>query len=164
LQGRGYQTVRFGPPVTPNVIKQLLIANLAVFVAQALLPAFWQLGAVTPYLFWRQGYLWQPFTYMWLHAGLMHIAFNMLALWMFGSPIALLWGEKKFLRFYLLCGFGAGLIIVTWPAIPVLFDLAVPAPRVPSSVCCWLIRSPGRIAPSCSSSRPSPSRRSTSFR
>jgi membrane associated rhomboid family serine protease len=126
LHGRGYQTVRFGPPVTPNVIKQLLIANLAVFVAQALFPVLWQLGSVTPYLFWRQGYLWQPFTYMWLHAGLMHIAFNMLALWMFGSPIALLWGEKKFLRFYLLCGFGAGLIIVSWPAIPVVFGTSVP--------------------------------------
>ena len=126
MYGRGHQTVRFGPPVTPNVIKHLLIANLAVFVAQALFPLLWQLGSVTPYLFWRQGYLWQPFTYMWLHAGLMHIAFNMLALWMFGSPIALLWGEKKFLRFYLLCGFGAGLIIVTWPAIPVLFGTSVP--------------------------------------
>jgi membrane associated rhomboid family serine protease len=126
LHGRGYQTVRFGPPVTPNVIKQLLIANLVVFVAQALWPVLWQLGAATPYLFWQQGYLWQPFSYMWLHAGLMHIAFNMLALWMFGSPLALLWGEKKFLRFYLLCGLGAGAIIVTWPAIPVLFGAGIP--------------------------------------
>jgi membrane associated rhomboid family serine protease len=127
LYGRGYQTIRFGPPVTPNVIKQLLIANLAVFVGQRLLPDLGPLGAVTPYLFWRQGYLWQPFTYMFLHAGLMHIAFNMLALWMFGSPIALLWGERKFLRFYLLCGFGAGLIIVGWPEIPVLFGVGPPA-------------------------------------
>ncbi len=126
MYGRGHQTVSFGPPVTPNVIKQLLIANLAVFVAQALFPPLWQLGSVTPYLFWRQGYLWQPFTYMWLHAGLMHLGFNMLALWMFGSPLALLWGEKKFLRFYLLCGVGAGLIIVTWPAIPLLFEMGVP--------------------------------------
>jgi membrane associated rhomboid family serine protease len=126
LYGRGYQTVSFGPPVTPNVIKQLLIANLAVFVAQALIPQLAGLGAVTPYLFWQQGYLWQPFSYMFLHAGLMHIGFNMLALWMFGSPIALLWGEKKFLRFYLLCGFGAGLIIATWPGIFVLFEIGVP--------------------------------------
>jgi membrane associated rhomboid family serine protease len=126
LHGRGYQTVRFGPPVTPNVVKYLLIANLAVFVAQALLPQLWQLGAATPYLFWQQGYLWQPFSYMFLHAGLMHIGFNMLALWMFGAPLALLWGEKKFLRFYLLCGLGAGAIIVTWPAIPVLFGAGIP--------------------------------------
>jgi membrane associated rhomboid family serine protease len=126
LHGRGYQTVRFGPPVTPNVIKQLLIANLVVFVAQALWPQLWQLGAATPYLFWQQGYLWQPFSYMFLHAGLMHIGFNMLALWMFGSPLALLWGEKKFLRFYLLCGLGAGAIIVTWPGIPVLFGAGIP--------------------------------------
>jgi membrane associated rhomboid family serine protease len=131
LYGRGYQTtIRFGPPVTPNVIKQLLIANLAVFVGQELFPGLGPLGAVTPYLFWQQGYLWQPFTYMFLHAGLMHIAFNMLALWMFGSPLALLWGERKFLRFYLLCGFGAGLIIAGWPAIPLLFGAGPPGTYV----------------------------------
>ncbi len=126
MHGRGYQTVRFGPPVTPNVIKQLLIANLVAFVAQALWPQLWQLGAATPYLFWQQGYLWQPFSYMFLHAGLMHIGFNMLALWMFGTPLALLWGERKFLRFYLLCGLGAGVIIVSWPGIPVLLGAGVP--------------------------------------
>ena len=54
-------------------------------------------------------------------AAVMTMAFNMLALWMFGSPLALLWGEKKFLRFYLLCGVGAGLIIVTWPALVALY-------------------------------------------
>ena len=65
-----------------------------------------------------EGYFWQPATYMWLHApkSLAHIGFNMLALWMFGSPLASAWGDKRFLRFYLLCGIGAGLFIVTWPA------------------------------------------------
>jgi len=137
LHGRGYQTVRFGPPVTPSIIKYLLIANLAVFVAQTLFPTLWVLGAATPYLFWQQGFLWQPFTYMWLHApvnggGFMHIGFNMLALWMFGSPIALLWGEKKFLRFYLLCGLGAGFIIVAWPALLALFGAAPSAYQIPT--------------------------------
>jgi membrane associated rhomboid family serine protease len=113
--------------VTPAVIKQLLIANLAVFVAQVFFPVISQLGAASPQLFWRHGFLWQPFTYMFLHADLMHIGFNMLALWMFGSPIALLWGERKFLRFYLLCGVGAGLIIVTWPQLVVLFGAGTPS-------------------------------------
>ena len=72
MYGRGHQTVSFGPPVTPNVIKQLLIANLAVFVAQALFPLLWQLGPVTPYRFWHEGYLWQPFTYMFLHGDILH--------------------------------------------------------------------------------------------
>ena len=139
MYGRGHQTVSFGPPVTPNVIKYLMIANAAVLILQIISPkvlvpvADAQLSvpadmvtawfAAWPERVWSTGTFWQPFTYMFLHAGLMHIAFNMLALWMFGSPIALLWGEKKFLRFYLLCGFGAGLIIVSWPAIAVLFEM-----------------------------------------
>ena len=109
--------IQFGPPVTPTIIKQLLIANLVVYIAQQL-P---QLGPslrqfmVFPEMVWQGGYLWQPFTYMWLHSGLGHIAMNMFALWMFGSQLALAWGPKRFLRFYLLCGIGAGFIIATYP-------------------------------------------------
>jgi membrane associated rhomboid family serine protease len=40
---------------------------------------------------------------------------NCFVLWMFGSPVALVWGAKRFLRFYLLCGVGAGFFIVTMP-------------------------------------------------
>ncbi|MEN8183571.1 MAG: rhomboid family intramembrane serine protease [Myxococcota bacterium] len=126
MHGRGYQSggVSFGPPVTPPIIKQLLIANVAVFVAQHLLSYdFTRLFSIVPRQFWEQGYLWQPFTYMWLHSpqSLWHVGFNMLALWMFGSPLALVWGERRFLRFYLITGVGAGLLIVTWPALLVLF-------------------------------------------
>ena len=112
----------FGPPVTPPVIKQLLIANAVVFFAQYAfqqLPV-WGLLTASPTDFWRHGYVWQPFTYMWLHGGLGHILANMFGLWMFGSPVALVWGPQRFLRYYLLCGVGAGLIIVSYPWIPVL--------------------------------------------
>jgi membrane associated rhomboid family serine protease len=131
LHGRGSQQVRFGPPTTPDVIKVLLIANVGVFVAQNLIPAINQWFAAWPILFWTGGYVWQPATYMWLHSpgSLMHIGFNMLALWMFGSPLAAAWGEQRFLRFYLLCGIGAGLLIVTIPALPVLFG----SPTAPAS-------------------------------
>ncbi len=121
MYGRGYHRGGmgggFGPPVTPPVIKQLLIANAAGFVAQYLIlrsPS----GAgfsVTPALVWQGGYLWQPFTYMWLHGGLGHIALNMFVLWMFGSQVALAWGTRRFLRYYLTCGIGAGFIIATYP-------------------------------------------------
>jgi membrane associated rhomboid family serine protease len=126
LYGRGNPGVGFGPPVTPAVIKQLLIANLIVFVAQFSLQAFpWTALAASPGAFWR-GALWQPFTYMWLHGGLGHIAANMFSLWMFGSQLALVWGAKRFLRFYLLCGVGAGLLIVTYPWIPVWLGVTSP--------------------------------------
>ena len=114
----------FGPPVTPKVVKQLLIANAVVFVAAAMMPAIQVLGSVRPYLVWQQGYLWQPFTYMWLHGSLGHIVMNMFVLWMFGSQVALAWGPKRFLRFYLLCGVGAGVFIATWPYI--LLGLGIP--------------------------------------
>ena len=111
----------FGPPVTPPVIKQLLIANAVVFFAQfALRLPIFDLLMARPDDFWTRGYLWQPFTYMWMHGGLGHIAANMFSLWMFGSQVALVWGAQRFLRYYLLCGVGAGLIIVTYPWIPVL--------------------------------------------
>ena len=55
--------------------------------------------------------IWQIFTYMFLHAGLMHLFFNMFLLWMFGKQIESVWGTKKFVQYYLICGIGAGFLI-----------------------------------------------------
>jgi membrane associated rhomboid family serine protease len=126
----------FGPPVTPTIVKQLLIANAAVFVAQML---FAQSGlteylAIQPARVWQGGYLWQPFTYMWLHGGLGHLAMNCFVLWMFGSQLALAWGTRRFLRFYLICGVGAGFIIASWPYLAVVLGLASPLTLVYSTV------------------------------
>lgn len=119
MHGRGYQPqgggMSFGPAFTPPIIQYLLIANLAAFVLQIAVPAIGSLGALRPVAFWQGGFFWQPFTYMWLHGGLGHILMNMFALWMFGTQLAMAWGPKRFLRFYLLCGVGAGLIIATLP-------------------------------------------------
>ena len=112
----------FGPPVTPLVIKYLLIANGVVFILQQLMPEL-ILGAVFPKLVWQGGYLWQPFTYMWLHDGLGHVAMNMFALWMFGSQLALAWSLKRFLRYYLICGIGAGFLIASYPYLMVEIGL-----------------------------------------
>jgi len=117
----------FGPPVTPPIIKQILIANFVVFFAQFTIGGFVETFAASPIDFWRYGHVWQPFTYMWLHGGLGHIAANMFALWMFGSPVALVWGPQRFLRFYLICGVGAGLLIVTIPMLLVKLGAATPA-------------------------------------
>jgi membrane associated rhomboid family serine protease len=115
----------FGPPTTPQVIKNLMIANGVVFLLQLLLPAVTHFGAVSPIEVWIGFEFWRPFTYMWLHApgSIFHIAFNMFSLWMFGSPLALFWGEQRFLRYYLVCGVGAGVLIATVPLVPVLMGL-----------------------------------------
>lgn len=52
----------------------------------------------------------QLFTYMFLHGGFTHLFFNMFALWMFGRILEQMWGPKRFLTYYLVCGIGAGLI------------------------------------------------------
>jgi membrane associated rhomboid family serine protease len=114
----------FGPAFTPPVVKQLLIAIAVAFFAQLAIPAVHDFGAIRPVLVWQGGYLWQPFTYMWMHGGLGHIAMNCFVLWMFGSPLAMAWGPKRFLRYYLICGVGAGVIIASVPYILVGFGIA----------------------------------------
>lgn len=54
--------------------------------------------------------LYQFMTYMFLHGGFTHLLFNMFALWMFGGVIERVWGSKKFLFYYIVCGVGAGIV------------------------------------------------------
>jgi membrane associated rhomboid family serine protease len=132
VYGRGYQGggLGIGPPVTPPVVKQLLIANAVVFAVQVLFERsvpIDALFAVRPFEVWQHLHLWQPFTYMWLHGGLGHLLMNLLALWMFGSPLAMAWGAQRFLRYYLLCGVGAGFLIASYPYLGVWLGVTSPA-------------------------------------
>ena len=100
----------------PLGIKSLLIANTAMFLIQFFLqrsvgPLF-SLLALVPEQVVRSFYVWQLVTYMFLHGGLWHILWNMLALWMFGVELEQRWGTERFLRFYFLCGTGAGICVV----------------------------------------------------
>lgn len=102
----------------PPVIKALLISNGAVFLAMLFLGNF-RVGDFSFEQFFYQAFalwpigagfgIWQLFTYMFIHAGFTHILFNMLALWMFGMELEHVFGSRKFLTYYLLCGFGGGL-------------------------------------------------------
>ena len=112
----------FGPGPVSSAITGLIAANVAVFFAQALLPGltFW-LG-LRPSAVLAQGQLWQLGTYMFLHGGLLHILFNMLALWMFGAELERVWGTRFFLKFYFVTGIGAGALTVLFSLLP--FDFA----------------------------------------
>ena len=66
---------------------------------------------LTPYLVMTKFYVWQLFTYMFLHGSFVHIFFNMYALLLFGMPVEQLWGPKKFLIYYFFTGIGAGITI-----------------------------------------------------
>ena len=127
--GFGGGGLGIGPSFTPPIVKQLLIANAVVFAGQILLGsgAMESLLAIRPVAVWQHFYLWQPFTYMWLHGGLGHLVMNLFALWMFGSPLAMAWGAERFLRYYLACGVGAGVIIATYPYLGWMLGIASPA-------------------------------------
>src|SRR5260370_266623 len=58
---------------------------------------------------------------MFLHGGLLHLLLNMLMLWMFGRELELVWGKRRFLNYFFLCGAGAGIIEVIVKTIPVFF-------------------------------------------
>jgi len=95
----------------PPGVKILLGVNIGVFILQQFLPQFMNstLGLV-PVKVWSRLHVWQPFTYMFLHGSFLHLLFNMFfGLWMFGKEIENSWGTKEFLKFYFICGVGAGL-------------------------------------------------------
>jgi membrane associated rhomboid family serine protease len=106
------------PPFT-KAVKWLILINAAVFFLLTVLQAFTpSLGGVLFYILslvpaWvMRGGLWQLVTYSFLHVGLFHILFNMLALWMFGAQLEMDWGKNKFLEFYFFCVVGAALTTV----------------------------------------------------
>lgn len=99
---------------TTPIVLNLIIINALVFFAQVAFGGMADLNKVND-LFALHHYkseVFRPYqlvTHMFMHGGIFHIIFNMLALWMFGSVIEKAWGPKRFLIFYLVCGLGAGL-------------------------------------------------------
>src|SRR5579862_3958304 len=100
----------------PPGLRWLLIANTAVFLIQYFAPrslaGFLAYFALVPVEVVKSLFVWQLVTYMFLHGGIWHILWNMLALWMFGTELEQTWGTRRFLRFYFLCGVGAGVCVV----------------------------------------------------
>lgn len=95
----------------PTITKHLLIINVLVFAFTWLLPS-WQINELFGLHFFLASdfHVYQLFTYMFLHGGFTHLFFNMFALWMFGRVMENVWGPRKFLFYYLVCGIGAGIM------------------------------------------------------
>lgn len=99
------------PPVTKN----LIIINIIVWLAEILVPGFSETLVDRLGLHMIGSSLFNPaqiFTYMFLHSpsSPLHILFNMFTLWMFGRILEQVWGSRRFLVFYMVCGVGAGLV------------------------------------------------------
>ena len=99
-----------------DAVKHLLIINVIMFIGTLAIgngEAFYQWFA----LYFPKNELfqsWQVLTHMFMHGDIMHIFFNMFALWMFGTTVEQVFGWKKFIVFYLLSGFGAAIIQVAF--------------------------------------------------
>ena len=100
----------------PIVTKNLLIVNFLAFVAQLILnPSNPEQSVLADwgglhFFMASDFHIHQFVTYMFLHGGWTHIFFNMFALWMYGVVVENVWGAKRFLFYYILCGIGAGLM------------------------------------------------------
>jgi membrane associated rhomboid family serine protease len=107
------------PGGLPTGVKWLLISNCAIFVADYLATAAGHGYVFNDFGLWPRAVLqlpavWQLVTYMFLHDphGFSHILWNMLTLWLIGADLERDWGTKYFLKYYFLCGVGAGLCVV----------------------------------------------------
>jgi len=104
----------YKPNPFPPVVKNLIIINVLVFVAQLTfqnsktvdLDNLFALHDVHSVFFKPH----QLITHLFMHGGFDHIFFNMFALWMFGRELENSWGAKRFLIFYMACGLGAALL------------------------------------------------------
>src|SRR5947209_17494307 len=103
----------------PAGVKWLILANLAVYLiyyfgSLASGAPIFNYFLLVPYDVVHRLMVWQLVTYMFLHSlqSFFHILFNMLALWMFGTPVEQTWGTRRFLQYYFLCGIGGGICVV----------------------------------------------------
>jgi len=110
----GGKQVRFTLPAITPAVKMILIINIAVFLPCFLVPSVKQavfgLFSVFPVDTFMSWQLWRLVTYQFLHDGVFHILLNMLILFFFGPMLEKMWGSKKFVKFYLICGACGGIL------------------------------------------------------
>lgn len=106
----------------PRAIKTICLVCVGVFLLQELSALvfhadgwkFWlDWFGLVPYAVTHGLRIWQPFTYLFLHAGILHILLNLLYLAMFGADLEHMWGARRFYTYFFVCGVGAGLIDLT---------------------------------------------------
>src|SRR5262245_39484970 len=108
-----------GYPRWTRAVKALILACAITFVVQLISQLsggswFTVLFGLSPSDVVNRGYVWQLVSYIFLHdtGNILHILFNMLGLWMFGSELEMVWGPRQFTKFFFICGIGAGIVMV----------------------------------------------------
>ena len=111
----------FGPGPVSTTLKALIAANVVMFLVTTFARSVVPYLGLVPELVLHKFWVWQLATYMFLHGGIFHIVFNMLALWMFGAELERIWGTRDFLKFYFVTGIGAGALTVLFSTLPFSF-------------------------------------------
>jgi len=106
--------------LTPAV-RALIVLNVAGYLLAIVVPAVSISLGLVPALVFERWWVWQPVTYMFLHGGLFHLLFNMLALWMFGVDLERRWGTRFFARYYFISGIGAAATTLVVSLLPYSF-------------------------------------------
>ena len=107
--------MRFGQSEPlPPISKNLLFINIGVFILTFIVGAKgYDLAGLLGLHYINSPYFkpFQIFTYQFMHGGFLHLFFNMFGLYLFGSRLEQIWGEKKFLFFYLFCVAGSAIFM-----------------------------------------------------
>ena len=115
----------FGPGPLSQAIKTLIGLNVGAFLVSLIVPVLVERLGLRPVTVLHDFALWQPLTYMFLHGGIGHLLFNMLALWMFGTDLERTWGTRFFVRYYFVTGIGAALVTILWSLTPLPYAAAL---------------------------------------
>lgn len=114
----GSAAYALGPGPLSQAVKTLIAVNVGGFLLSLVVPAVIMRLGLVPAAVVTEFAVWQPVTYMFLHGGIGHLLFNMLALWMFGTELERTWGTRFFLRYYFVTGIGAAIVTVLWSLSP----------------------------------------------
>lgn len=113
------------PNLTGSAVNLIILVNVIIHLGKSFSSSpmsIVYLFGLSPSLVVTKFYIWQPFTYMFLHADFMHIFFNMLMTWFLGNTLEAVWGPRRFLVYYLVCGLGGAVFsaIFTFHGPPVI--------------------------------------------
>ncbi len=111
----------FGPGPRSPAIKILIIVNVIAFLLSSIVQDIISRLGLRPQDVFEGLAFWQPVTYMFLHGGIGHLLFNMLALWMFGTDLERTWGTRFFTKYYFVTGIGAAVLTLLWSISPLPF-------------------------------------------
>ena len=111
---------QFGPGGITPAVRAILVACAGVFLVSLVLQeqVLTWLGLI-PVAVVHDYRIWQPLTYIFVHAGIFHLVFNLLAIWMFGVELERLWGTREFTKFFIMCGVVAGLATLALALLPI---------------------------------------------